>query len=34
VPLFFGEQSFDEMFIGFMGVADLPATNHKPLAGK
>jgi hypothetical protein len=33
VPIHFGEQSFDEMFIGFMGVADIPETLDKPLAG-
>lgn len=34
VPLHFGEQSFDEMFIGFMSVAEAPANDAKPLAGK
>jgi hypothetical protein len=33
VPLHFGEQSFDEMFIGFMGIAEVPPKNSKPLAG-
>jgi hypothetical protein len=34
LPLHFGEQSFDEMFIGFMSVAESPAAPSKPLAGK
>lgn len=34
VPLHFGEQSFDEMFIGFMSVAEPAKAGEKPLAGK
>jgi hypothetical protein len=34
VPLHFGEQSFDEMFIGFMGVAEIPRAGETTVGGK